>query len=478
LIKELTMTTTNTTTITARSSFKNSGFRNSAVASSVALVALSTAFAACSGSSGDDSGVQNQSDASSGSDGSLTGNDGSSSNKDGSSGGGCAADQTTCGGECVNTSRDNANCGTCGHTCASGDVCSAGTCALTCSAPTTMCTGVANIPPVVDAGADAGDAGDASTPVVDAGTRAPYCASLSSDNENCGACGFVCPGSTSCREGSCAHYSGVTGAWAPVATEPGNKYGGFSDFSPAGQTVFYGTDYLGGFYRYDEAPANAWTTLTSSPEPISTPGDFAGPAWVGNKLYGIALDEVMVYDIASNVWTPHLTATATSVGYEVQDTHDDSGHVYAIKSDGNLLKYDIAGDALTTVTLSAPLASNSEARMAWDSATHLLITAPSYDGTELDSIDPATGTVTLLAPVPGAQMSDIFCGDRNGHIYANGGDNTVTLYQYVIATNTWTLLSNNPPPFSGANQGSCTVTSDGWLYYTDGLGNIAKLQLF
>ncbi|MGH7280483.1 MAG: hypothetical protein ACRELY_03085, partial [Polyangiaceae bacterium] len=384
--------------------------------------------------------------------------------------------QTTCGSDCVNLDHDNANCGACGHACAEGEVCSGSTCALTCGA-LTMCTNVAN---VVDAGPPP-DAGDAEAGVMtsgDAGVRAPYCASLASDNQNCGTCGNVCPGALACREGSCAHYTGVTGAWQVVASEPGAGFGGFSDFSPAGVSSFYAIDYQGGLYRYDEAPADTWATLSTSPEVFSQNGDFAGPAWVGGKLFGFATDEVLEYDIASGSWSTHLPATPTNVGDYAQATHDDSGHVFAIDGNGNLLKYDIAGNTLTTVTLSAPLTTEYEARLEWDSATHLLYAAPSYDATELDSIDLATGNVVLLSPIPGSQMSDIFCADRNGHLYANGGDSTVTLYQYVIATDTWTLLSNNPPPFSGQNQGACTVTSDGWLYYTDGYANIAKLQLF
>jgi hypothetical protein len=444
------------------------------------LLVVPCAFGGCSSSSGDDSSGQNQGDAASGNDGSSNGdaskNDGSSSGD--ASGGGCAADQTTCGGECVSTSRDTANCGSCGHACASDEVCSAGTCAITCSSGLTMCSGVANIPPVVDAGADAGDA-SADSGAVDAGIRAPYCANLVSENDNCGACGFVCPGSLACRDGSCTHYSGVTGAWTTLASFPDGD-NGFTDFSPPGTSAIYsaGDDTDGNFYRYDPS-ADAWTTLTSSPEAFTGNGEgsYSGPAWVGDAIYAFAPDKVMKFDIALGTWSAPLTTTI-NVEDEGQHTHDDSGHVYAVAADGNLLKYDVTAKTIATVTLSAPLTNLSEPRLEWDSATHLLFAAPSFHGTELDSIDPTTGTVTLLAPNPGTQVSDIFCADRNGHLYAMGGNSVAQLYQYVIATNTWTLLSNNPPPFNGSNDGACTVTSDGWLYFTDGEGDVAKLQLF
>ncbi len=43
--------------------------------------------------------------------------------------GGCGAGQTLCSGTCVNTATDNANCGSCGKACSSGQPCSGGTCA-------------------------------------------------------------------------------------------------------------------------------------------------------------------------------------------------------------------------------------------------------------------------------------------------------------------------------------------------------------
>ncbi|MGH7280379.1 MAG: DUF6923 family protein [Polyangiaceae bacterium] len=444
--------------------------RNLAAWSLAFLTTAASSFTGCSSSSGDDSGA-NPGDASTSdaakSDGSV-GGDGSITDT-------CPSDQTKCGSECVSTDRDTLNCGTCGHACAADEVCSSGACGVTCSAGLMLCAGVAN---VLDAGPspDAGDAEAGVMTPVDAGLRAPYCASLASDNQNCGACGNVCPGVLACREGSCTHYSGVTGAWQVVASEPDGE-GGFTDFSPPGTSSFYASSGGGDFYRYDPSPVDAWTTLTAPDEPFSGDGDYSGPAWVGDAIYAFAPDKVMKYDIAAGTWSAPLTTTIAVQG-EGQHTHDDSGHVFAVDSNGNILKYDVSAKTIATVTLSAALTSLDEPRLAWDSTTHLLYAAPSFEGTTLYSIDPATGTVKQLTSVPDTQMSDIFCADRNGHLYANGSSDAAQLYQYDIASDTWILLSNNPPPFSGSNDGACTVTSDGWLYFTDGEDNVAKLQLF
>ncbi|MDB4928722.1 MAG: Tryptophan synthase alpha chain, partial [Myxococcaceae bacterium] len=41
----------------------------------------------------------------------------------------CAADETRCGGQCVDPRSDPRHCGACGAACSAGQVCNAGTCA-------------------------------------------------------------------------------------------------------------------------------------------------------------------------------------------------------------------------------------------------------------------------------------------------------------------------------------------------------------
>ena len=83
----------------------------------------------------------------------------------------CPSGQASCGGVCVSTSKDRDNCGVCGKSCASGEVCSRGACATSCGGGTTQC-------------------GDS-------------CVELAVDPDNCGTCGNACTGGKVCLDGHC-----------------------------------------------------------------------------------------------------------------------------------------------------------------------------------------------------------------------------------------------------------------------------------
>jgi len=82
---------------------------------------------------------------------------------------------------CTDTQTDDANCGACGKTCPVGQACSGGTCSNSCGG--------------VDGGGETRCTRDGG---------APYCAATKSDNANCGACGKVCPAGDVCAAGVCS----------------------------------------------------------------------------------------------------------------------------------------------------------------------------------------------------------------------------------------------------------------------------------
>ena len=84
----------------------------------------------------------------------------------------CTGTLVACGGGCVNTQTDGANCGACGHACVGSQTWAGGTCVLNCAAPTVAC-----------------------------GTA---CANTQTDVAHCGACDTACTTGQWCLGGHCA----------------------------------------------------------------------------------------------------------------------------------------------------------------------------------------------------------------------------------------------------------------------------------
>jgi phospholipase C len=125
----------------------------------------------------------------------------------------CKDGLVACGDACVDLAVDPGHCGSCGHACSAGDVCSVGACAGDCLAGLTDCNGRC-----VDENADHGNCGAcrhacASGQVCVAGNCGTscelqtvcgdHCADLQSSDRDCGACGNACPQDQFCISGAC-----------------------------------------------------------------------------------------------------------------------------------------------------------------------------------------------------------------------------------------------------------------------------------
>jgi len=126
----------------------------------------------------------------------------------------CIAPQIQCASGCVSPLQDPANCGSCGHACTAGLVCSSGACTVNCGAGQVKCGGVGTPDAGShDAAADAHDAGhDSGVPAGDAGAgtnpSGEYCADPTNDRLNCGGCNIICPygahSTPTCTASACA----------------------------------------------------------------------------------------------------------------------------------------------------------------------------------------------------------------------------------------------------------------------------------
>jgi hypothetical protein len=255
---------------------------------------------------------------------------------------------------------------------------------------------------------------------------------------------------------------------------------GFSDYSPSHHANFYFLQFST-LAVYDGA--GTWTDLASPPDDM---GDWPGPAWVGDHLYIIRNNKVYAYSISNDSWSTVLDTGVPDTQF-AQMTQDSSGNVWAVESSGlnRIIKYDPTDNSITPYDSGGLGGYISEPRVGWDSVTMKLYVAPAYDAPLLFAFDPATQAVTAKASAPavgggtGTGIGDSFCSDRSGHLYAigdTGCDASASMFQYDTASDTWAAIPDVPFSNHGC-WGACTVTDNGWLYFTDGNSNFSRLQL-
>jgi outer membrane protein assembly factor BamB len=402
------------------------------------------------------------------------------------------------------TETDPMNCGACGRSCDaphSTNACSAGTCTLVACDPSFGdCDALAATGCEADfqtSAAHCGGCGRAcpgasaphTTASCAAGTCGFACAAGYADCDGtmtngcetditttaaCGACDRACAAGEVCVASACStrRFTGATGpAWEVIAAGGGVTYPGYTDYTPAGSTAIYAST-SESFARYDTGAAS-WTALTPPSPLFGVSGYFASPAWVGDSLYVLNATSVHRYDIATSTWTTPLIGAPASAG-DTQNAHDDTGHVYAVTADNRIATYDVGTNTISY----QPFGMSSPAtypRIAWDSVSRLLYLSPNITNSNVYSFDPATGAIRTLTPLPESHSTPTFCSDRSGHLYAAGNNNGTRIWQYRVATDTWTMIPDLP--FDHDANGNCTVTDDGWLYVTNTGVNLARIRL-
>ncbi len=135
---------------------------------------------------------------------------------------GCGGALVDCDGTCIDPRFDPMNCGGCGTTCDAGQVCNGGSCSSSCGLGTEAC-GDSCVDTRVDPGnCGACGAACATGEVCNAGTCELACSGgtvecdgscvdISSNANNCGGCGIACAVGTACRDGACGMRPSIDG---------------------------------------------------------------------------------------------------------------------------------------------------------------------------------------------------------------------------------------------------------------------------
>ncbi len=264
-------------------------------------------------------------------------------------------------------------------------------------------------------------------------------------------------------------FDGTTGtAWEQRTDVPNGLYGMSLITYQATDIPYIYNMYGSNVLRYDTA-TDTWTTLAT---PISFASSWANFSPWDGYLWGIRAGNVWRFDPLTETMTAMASVNQTE---DVPATEtDEDGNVYGYSGDGNIIIYDSMTGAVSYVATG--LGSQYETRLAYDPTTRNLYFG-AFFGASLYAYNLDSGAVSLATTIPEVALNDIVCSDRSGHIYAAGDFSGSTFYQYTTATNTWRRIPDFP--VDHGNNGSCTVSAEGWLYASAGApGNLYRIALY
>ena len=248
----------------------------------------------------------------------------------------CPAGLSMCAQQCVITSLDPANCGTCGNACLAGQFCVSGTCSYECPPGQTLCgddAGPVLCSDVQNDTANCGSCGNACSTNHTASTcvagkctliacAAEYAdcnsvatdgceTALLSDAKNCGRCGHDCCGGI-CFGGVCQPFSLTSGV--------GNSQWLVVD----SKNVYWTTGYnFADIWSCPVGGCKAPTTLAKGTSPISVALDGTSLYWTDQAYFGNAGVYACSTTGCNNTPTPLITNQSAPTGIAV-----DASNVY------------------------------------------------------------------------------------------------------------------------------------------------------
>ena len=189
---------------------------------------------------------------------------------------------------------------------------------------------------------------------------------------------------------------------------------------------------------------------------------------VQDQLWMVRNDTVYMFSPQTEQWS--IKGAYTGGDDTNQTVADYDGKVYGYSNSGEIVQYSIATEMVSQE--STGLGSLLETRMVYDPGEHALFFG-AYDEPYIYRFDLNSNTLDTnpVATVPEDRLNTIFCGDHSGNIYVAGGAFGTSMWQYNIASQAWTSLPDLPQDHG--NNGSCTVSEEGYLYV--GTGSLLRL---
>jgi hypothetical protein len=257
-------------------------------------------------------------------------------------------------------------------------------------------------------------------------------------------------------------FDGTTGStWEPLAAalDYGEALLAYRPMAVQKLYNFLGSN-TGNYGQVYDIAMNTWSQLPNVMP--YTQNYYGGAAYAAGKIWLLRNNNVYAFNVADSTWTNPKSGIGSD-DYSMTES-DEYGHLYAHVSSGAIIEYDPVMNAFATY--SDGKASLFETRLGYDPGTRAIYFG-AYGSPSLFKMDLYTHVVTARTSHPESQLSDIFCSDRSGHIYAAGGSSGTTIWKYDIAGDAWSRIPDLPVDQS--NTGTCSVSEDGYLYVLTGV---------
>jgi len=259
-----------------------------------------------------------------------------------------------------------------------------------------------------------------------------------------------------------------------------------SDMAYDGDNIIYVTqgNTRSGFASYD-IQNNSWTQLTNLPALAYNGAQIEYDSTSNSIYYLSGWDKPLFfkYNISTQSWST-LTDAPASIGWGAA-MKNISGNLYILRGAATqtFYKYNIskASWLIPTVGLFDGWFRGGDYRTYYYGAdiikgdgNNFYLTRGNYDNLFI-RYDSATGTSMKMADAPAGFYlgAELVYDSVNNKIYATISNIFRKFYVYDIATDTWSELTSDLPPFDSAEGSAMTYDGSRYIYWTRGANTTA-----